>query len=384
MKKLSDNKNSQINSKLDIQEDALLEIAPNDLIKYLQIANKFISDDAKDVISYCITYPDLGSLEDFYNKGISKTDSEAQSVWRQIAKLNREGRLLELPQFQTKEQFTGILNQTISPDEILLDLVSERGRAAIAKKFMPLCHKIANSYVGKSNLSKDELLSAALLGLTYAMNGYGKKSNKATAKEAETGEEQVDMKKYKSYTFFSFAAQIIQNNILDSIKTDSHIVRIPISQQNKERKETGRNTRSHTISGDEGVGGSADGDNIQTRFDKISADMFGGDTSRFLDSEDLYKDLDKMYKLIEDNFPKEEADIWFAFYGVNGHKKEKGIDLEKKYNKRISYLLFKINRYLKEDPKASRLTNSIRELMSECLHYEDELDNWGEVVSTRR
>ena len=79
------------------------------------------------------------------------------------------------------------------------------------------------------------------------MNGYGKKSNKATAKEAETGEEQVDMKKYKSYTFFSFAAQIIQNNILDSIKTDSHIVRIPISQQNKERKETGRNTRSQQL-----------------------------------------------------------------------------------------------------------------------------------------
>ena len=187
MKKLSDIKNSSNLSKLDIQDDALIEIAPKDLTKYLQIANKFISDDAKDIISYCITCPDLGSLEDFYNKGISKTDAEAQDIWRKIAKLYREGRILELPQFQTKEQFNGILDQTISPDEILLDLVSTRGREAIAKKFMPLCHKIANSYVGKSNLSKDELLSAALLGLSYAMNGYGKKSNKATAKEAETG-----------------------------------------------------------------------------------------------------------------------------------------------------------------------------------------------------
>ena len=45
MKKLSDIKNSSNLSKLDIQDDALLEIAPKDLTKYLQIANKFISDD---------------------------------------------------------------------------------------------------------------------------------------------------------------------------------------------------------------------------------------------------------------------------------------------------------------------------------------------------
>ena len=70
------------------------------------------------------------------------------------------------------------------------------------------------------------------------------------------------MKKYKSYTFFSFAAQIIQNNILDSIKTDSHIVRIPISQQNKERKDDSEKARfaipkKHSFHKDGEKGGNA-------------------------------------------------------------------------------------------------------------------------------
>lgn len=357
---------------LNIQDGTMGYISTGELQKYLVICDKFISQEAKDVITWLITNPDYkqqfgngeNPLVDFFEKGMPVNDSELKAVYTNIGKLKKTNRLLEIPVFQTKEQFDGILSKKISPDEVLLDLESESGRAAVAKKFNNLVWKIARSYMGKSNLTLDELYSAGLEGLVYAMNHYGK----------QTKRNNVDGEKIKSVTFMAYASWIIHNGILEDIKNVSHTVHIPVSAQNKERKETGRNTRSYSISGDEKVGSDSEG-NSKTRFDKIADNTLGGDGARTLDSKDLEDNLARMYDMIKANFPKDDYDIWCHFYGVNGYEKMKGIDIEKKYHKRISYLLFKINRFLKQDRRASKLTKEIRELMTECRNYTEQLNS---------
>lgn len=156
MKTLSQVRRVNEAKSLDVQEDAIGYIGAGDLKKYLDIANKFISDDTKSIINYIIDNNDKfgakDSLQNFYSRGIPK-DETLKGIYKAIGKLKKSGRLLEIPQFQTKEQFEGIINKTISPDEILLDLQTEAGRNGIVKKYTPMVHKIARQYINKSNVT---------------------------------------------------------------------------------------------------------------------------------------------------------------------------------------------------------------------------------------
>ena len=229
MKKLS----QLFEAKIDIQDETINFIDKTDLQKYLEIADRFISDDAKTVIKYFIENNDYvkkfgngdskNALANFYN-GPAPKDEKLKEVYKCIGKLNKTNRLLEIPMFQTDEQFEGIINKKVSPDEILLDLNSEKGRNEVVKKYDKLCWKIAREYVGKSTFELDDLYAYALEGLTNAMNWYGKKTKKNNA----------DEEKIKAFTFYSYASRIIRFTIIGAIREESHAVRIPVSQQNKE------------------------------------------------------------------------------------------------------------------------------------------------------
>ena len=122
---------------------------------------------------------------------------------RSVKDIIKSNRMMEIPVFQTKEQFENIINKKVPADTIILDLNSESGRAAVAKKYEPLIHKICHQWVGKINLPYDDLLGFAYEGLTYAMNNYGKKNKKSTATDEAV----------LSYTFGQFAAYCILNQI---------------------------------------------------------------------------------------------------------------------------------------------------------------------------
>ena len=209
------------NQGIDVQEDAVNYLEVGDLKKYLSVADKFISDDAKYVINWLIdnnaTYMSKfvgdNALQSFYNKGIPK-DASLKPLYAAIGKLNKKNRLLEIPVFLSKEQFDGIIDKTINIDDILLDLSTEKGRSAVVEKYNPLVWKIARSFNGKSGLTLDELYSAGLEGLTWAMNSYGKKSEKRKKLEDKLGEEITDMKAIKGTTFLTFAGLMIRSSIL--------------------------------------------------------------------------------------------------------------------------------------------------------------------------
>lgn len=358
--------------KLDIQDDTINYIDSANLKKYLEICDKFISNECKSIIKYLIDHNDTyiselssdgdeNALAGFYNNWKpSNKSNELKELYKNISILNKKNRLMEIPVFQSKEQFEAIINKTESPDSVILDLTSEAGRNQIAKKYEPLIHKIAKQFMGKSELSYEDLISAGNVGLIHAMNKYGKKSNKNVA----------DLETIVGKTFTQYAAFMIRISILEDIKNLSQIVRIPISQQNAERRETGRNTKSNTVSGDKEISSSGDEGN------KSLFDYIGGtdNATRGIDNEDVEKLWKKFFKKLEEKFDKTTLDIWYSSFGVNGHEKMKKKDIAAKYGlvpSNISYYLYRVNTFIKTDKKMMEMMNDILELMTECKHDED-------------
>lgn len=357
--------------KLNIQDDTINFISSKDLKKYLEITDKFISDEAKEIVKYLIDHNDTyltdfsndtdeNALACFYNSGIP-SDANKKDLYKNIGVLNKKDRLLEIPVFLTKEQFDAIINKTESPDAIILDLTSEEGRNEIAKKYQPLIHKIARQLHGKTNLSYDDLISAGNQGLVLAMNGYGKKSDKNLA----------DLETIVSKTFTQYAAFIIRINMIGDVRDVSQTVRVPISQQKKEKEERGYNTKSNSISGDKSVSKNGEEGN------KSLFDFIGGsdDASRGIDQEDMENLWKSFYKKLEEKFDNTLLDIWYSSFGLNGREKMKKKEIAEKYGlvpSNITYYLTKVNNYIHTNAQMKRILSDINELMAECKHDIDQ------------
>lgn len=365
---------------LDVQNDTMNFIPSLKLKEYLTIANKFISQEAKEIINWLIvnngTYmKEIGSLQDFYSKGKPK-DTKLQELYKWIGTLSKQHRLLEVPVFQTEDQFNGIIKKEISPDEILLDLKSTKGRNEIAKKYTPLVWKIARGFNGKSSFSLDDLFAFGMEGLSIAMNSYGKSSEetqkkKGKNKEAEEAADDLkkDLEKRKAFTFLSYASYLIRIVILENIKNSSHLVRIPVSIQNKERKETGRNTKQTSVSGESPIGGGDDGKGI---FDKVDSKE---DADASLDQQDIKKLWKMIISNLEKKFSEKQLDIFYSMNGLFGHEKLKAKEIMKKYGMKnpseVSNSNSKILFYIQHTPEMKKAFAELWSLYKECLNDED-------------
>ena len=366
-------------SKIKVQSDSINYISKNELEKYLEVAKGFLSDSAKNVIKYLIdnntsyiselsTDSDENALAGFYNSG--KADSEDKKklkIW--IKDVNDSGRLLEIPVFQTKEQFDAIIGKKIAPDEIILDLKSEKGKNAVLKKYEPLIHKICKQFHGKSNLSYEDLLSVAYEAVAIAIKDYGQIRKKKSSDQEEA---------IKNYTFGSFLAYSIRNLILDNIKNFSHTVRIPISQQQKEKKETGRNTKSNTVSGNKAVGHDDEGNKSLFDFMADSSDSSSG-----LDQEDMKRLWKEIFSELEDEFEPKIIDMFYSFYGLNGHKQLQNKELASKYNikpSQVTYYCFRVRNYIMTNKKILNKFKDVYELMKECQNDADRMANDNEPL----
>jgi len=373
MRKFSEINEARKAEGLNIQEDTINYINVNDLKSYLEIANKFLSNEAKDIINWLIvnnkTYlhdldPDMeaeNALAAFYDKGIPKKE-DLKELYKCIGTLAKKGRLLEIPVFLTKTQFEDIINKKVSPDEILLDLVTDKGREKVVKQYTPLIHRIINQWIGKSNLGVDDLLSVAYEGITYAMNRFGKR--KVRGEDGKWIEAEKDEKVTK-YSFKQYAAYCIDNAIREEIKHKSHIVRVPASQQTKERKEKGFNTKTYAVSGEKKVGHDSDG-NGKSLFDYIDT---GENGYKGIDSEDLEKLWKYVYTKLGENFKERDLDIFYSLFGLNGYKQIKGKELAKKYGivpSAITPIKVKIIRFIRSDKKLYDAFNEILSIVGEA------------------
>lgn len=376
---------------LDVQSNPMNYISSAKLKSYLDIASKFISQEAKEVINWLIanngTYmKEIGTLQKFYNNGKPK-DQSLVDLYKWIGVLSKKNRLLEVPVFQTEEQFNGIISKEISPDEILLDLKSASGRDAVAKKYTPLVWKIARGFNGKSNFTLDDLFAFGLEGLTIAMNQYGKSHNEISKKKSNGGEEAEDMagslkaemEKRKAFTFLSYASYLIRIVILENIKNSSHLVRIPVSVQNRERKETGCNTKQMSVSGESPIGGDEEGRGI---FDKIDSRE---DADGSVDQQDISKLWKMIIKKLEAKFDKKQLDIFYSMNGLFGHEKLKGKEIMAKYGMKnpseISNSNYKVLQYIKTTKALRDAFAELYSLYKECLNDEDRRNDDTRIYS---
>lgn len=352
---------------LDVQDNGLNFIDVEDLKKYVEIAKNFLSADAKTIINYMIknntTYVETlgrGSKDNclvaFYSRP-RPASGELKDLYKALSSLEKNNRLLEIPTLQTREQFNAIISGNEAPDSIIIDLNSEEGRNALAKKCEKLVHKIARQWNGKVNMSYDEIVSAAWEGFTNAMNSYGKKS---------AYKDTNDEKAVKTYTFGQFAAYMIRFAIAGEVNNTSRLVRVPISAISKEKKEKGTIAKNNTISGDKKVGGDDEGN-------KTLFDFIGGvdDGERTLDQQDLEKLWSEVYRILEKEFDNKVIESWYSFMGLNGREKIKNKEIAEKIGCKpslVSYYCNTVNNFIKNDSRVLSKMKDIYELMKECLH----------------
>lgn len=374
MKKFSIFNEAKSENQLDIQDNTINYISVEDLKKYLSIADKYLSQETKEIINWLIvnnqTYlhdldPEMeadNALAAFYNKGVPKQE-DLKELYKCIGTVKKSERLLEIPVFQTKEQFNDIINKKMSPDEILLDLKTEKGRSKVVSQYQPLIYKIVRQWIGKSKFGVDDLYSIALVGITYAMNSFGHK--KVRGENGKWVEVSAD-EKTASYTFTQYAAYCINNAILEEIKHNSHLVRIPASQQSKDRKEKGFNIKNISISGSKKVGHDSDG-NGKTLFDYVDS---GENGFKDVDSEDLKKLWATVYDKLEKQFKKRDLEIFYSLFGLNDYKKIKGKDIATKYNvvpSAITSTKTKIINFIKKDKQLWDIFKEILAIVGEAM-----------------
>ena len=378
------NESAQITAK----DGAIGTLSKARLEKYLEVANKFLSDEAKYICKWLIDNEDWmktasksgnNPLVSFFNAGAPK-DKSMDALYKNMFKLYKDKRLIEIPLFMTKEEIDGIIQKKVSPDEVFLDFDTEKGRNEIAKRYTPLVHKIARSWVGKTAFDYDQLVSYAYEGLMWALGDYGKKTRKQAKREERTGVEEL-ITKYKEYTFLSFASQMMRNAILDAVKKDSRLVRLPVSQQNKERKEQGFIAKSNTVSGDQPMG-NGKGEEGTTLFDVVG----GIDNPGIkIDKEELDKLWDQVCKKLEDKFGKKTMDIFYNHFGFGGKKPLSGKEMAKKYGYKspasITAEVAKVISFIKKDPKMLARFTDIYELMKEHQEDLDELDAENDIYN---
>ena len=384
----------------DLQEDTVNYLSQKQLTDYRDITNKFLMQETRNIIefliknnaSYISELPgadkDENALAGFYKSKMPKQE-KYQQLWRDIHAVVSAGRTLEIPVFQTRDQFDAVINHKASLDEIVIDLTSEKSRNEIVEKYKPLIWKMVNSWNKKCTLSIDELYSAALEGMTWAMNYYGKgKGGKVQQRRESTlSQEELDelsKKMHSSMTFGQYAAYKIRVAILEAIKNESRTVRVAVSAQQREYKKNGSIKTNNTVSGNKTVSTDKDG-NGKTMFDFIGS---AEDASRELDNQDLQKLWEDIFKKLEQTFDKKIMDVWYSYNGLNGYEKMKNKEIAKKYKvvpSNISYYLNKVNNFIRTDKKLYSMISDVYELMRECLHDRDEeSDEMIPVVETHQ
>ena len=370
MKKITDSKSKV---KLEIPKNSINYISKEDLKKYLDVADKFLSEETKQLVNWLIvnndtyiselsTDDDENALAGFYKAGIPEKDN-LKELYKLVGTIVKTGRMLEIPVFQTKTDFNNIINKKVPADTVILDLDSEAGRGAVAKKYEPLVHLIARQWVGKLKLSYTELTSVCYEGLTYAMNTYGKKNKKSKA----TDEAVV------SYTFGQYAAYCMRNHIIGWGVADSHLVRIPNSQQKKEREEKGHNVKDLSISGDKAIGHGDEGN--KTMFDFISASTNAENDVNAADRKKLWDDIKK---ILMQEFDSKVLDVWCSYWGIFDHKKLMNKEIAKKYNvanSNITYYCHKVNSFIKKNKKILNMFSELYELLKESINDKDKEDD---------
>lgn len=327
----------------------------SEINQYLNKVNKIIPKHVQQVIYLTQKFGllDANSIEEIKKAGKSTLNKlaekynipvgEIESLWKSLKELKSNIKLL--PQFQSQHEREALQLGKLSMDDLTIDLDTQQGRNAATKIYMPLVYKIVSQYVGKSSLSRQELMSAALQGFTDAMNDW--------RRDEEDGKKRTSFKTYAGFR--------VQQQILNDINEFSHTL-------------SGTNWYAAKNYGDKLDGISIDGlprDN-DGDFKQDHLSLLGMEDR--VNSKDDDKKWEILYKLIENYFKQRDVDIFYRYFGLKGYKREKSKDIAKSMgmsegNIRNS-VINKIIGFLKKDKRAIEILSDIQDIYNESLMVE--------------
>lgn len=272
--------------------------------------------------------------------------SEIEDLWKSLKDLKTNLRLL--PQYQTSSERSAFMAGKLIMSDITIDLETSAGRNDCAKLYTPLVHKIVNGFVGKCPLDKPELMSAGMLGFTYAMNTW-RKPVKNNPEDTEN----------KTVPFKTYAGYCVRNQILQDINNLGYVVKTNQYGINKYGSSAfqAQSLDSFVI-------------NVDDEFKQDRLAILGIEDQKEIDAkseDELMKDL---YKFIDGKFKQRDIDIFYRYFGFNGYKKEKGKDIAKTFGiapSTVTAIVKWILSELKKDKKAMEILVNLQNIYNESL-----------------
>lgn len=350
-------------------------LTPQGMEQFLIQKGNDLPKNVKPIVEWMKKYKILEkeTVEDLFVMSVGKQKSLAKQLGmpedemlamvKELRKMGLERNLLPMLMDQeTREDYiTGNKNN----DDLMLDLVSEKGRAAIVKQYTPLINKIVNQYVGKTSLDKSELLSAAFEGLVAAMNEYRKPSREIEAKNDIVDKEET--KKKKRGSFLEYAAYRMKYKILDDINNYSRTVRIPGSTMNRHKDDEKWNSMGNTTSIDVTFNGSEEEGRLELA-DKL-ADLQVSPEELKLGNEEAANaaTAEKIYKMIENKFNQKHCTVFYKTFGLKGFTMMRPSEVAKEMgisNANVSMINKRIATFLKTTPGAQPL---LKALLVNCM-----------------
>lgn len=340
---------TSINEAVKLVSTDILTI--KDITEYLEAVKKHIPEQVADIIYLTAKY-ELNTQKDIddiknANKGqlnklafkFNMTNDEIIDLWESLKTLKTNIRLL--PQYQTSSERKAFMGGKLNMSDITIDLETSAGRNACAKQYMSMVHKIVNTYVGQSRLSKPELMSAALQGFTDAMNDWRKNGDDSTVP-------------FKTYASYRVKQQILNdiNSISYSTKTNWYSI-----------KKMGA-TMLSAISLDNAA---RDGEG-EFKSDRLKS--LGAEDPNYNLSATEEENWGDLFKLIEGTFKQRDVDIFYRYFGLKGHSKEKGKDIARSIGvspQLITSIIKDILGKLKNNSKAMEILTDLRSSYNESL-----------------
>lgn len=343
-----------------INENRGSETLQADITRYIKATSGKLPRKVQAALYIIEKYPIIKSKEDILNirdghfKIYNQLDilpDDLKDLQRILKTLGNDIKLL--PQFLNDYQRQALEQNKLGLQDLSLDLKTKQGREHVAKTYSPLVFKIAGQFVGKSSLSKEELVSAGLEGLVLAMNDY------------KTSEEMEVDGKSSTQTFAQYASYRIRFSILDEINKHSRTV----SQSDYMRNKDGESSYSVSIDGK--YGKDEDGDDI-----KIDRIMQLSEEPDYDLTRKEERQWEKVFKKLEKKFSFRDCNIFYRAFGINGYDKEDGKAIAKSINVSapfISQTIKKIVNFLRSNDDLLEVLRTIMNLY-ECNMLSELID----------
>ena len=327
-------------------------LTTDDIKNYINAVNKKIPAQVIDIIYLTIKYNLCNQqiLDDIKNASKSQLNKlsttlnipmpELEDLFDGLKSLKANIRLL--PQYQTASEKNAFMLGNLKMTDINIDLETSAGRNACAKMYMPMVHKIVNAYVGKSKLSKPELMSAALQGFTDAMNDWRKN---------DTEENSVPFKTYAAYR--------VKQQILNDINLLSYDMKTNWYGVQKFGSNMLKAVSLDGMIGDE-----------ENEFKQDRLKHLGEEPDYNL-SRSEEQNWNELYKFIESNFKQRDVDVFYRYFGLKDYNKEKAKDIAKSLGispQLVTNIIKEVVlKKLKSNPKAMEILMDLQTSYNESL-----------------